>query len=242
MTDKPVLIVGAGISGLLLAQHLRHRGISFKIFDRHVDIDGNSFGWGLTILRSLPALRSLLPEDIFRRLPEAYVDRTAVGDGLARFPFFDLSTGELQASGSYPSMADGIRVSRQKFRRLLATDLEIQACPSVYSRVSPFQLGMDESQWGKAANHFATRDDGSVTVYFDDGSSTEGSLLVACEGRNSRIRRQLFPNQGDYQIPVGCVAATVYATADAVEPLRQLDPFFLQGTASNNDTLAYFSR
>jgi hypothetical protein len=243
MIDKPVLIVGAGISGLLLAQHLRHKGIPFKIFDRHVDINENGVGWGLTILWSLPALRSLLPEDIFNRLPEAYVDREAVGDGLvSRFPFFDLSTGELQASPPQPSMAEGVRVSRQKFRHLLATGLQIQVCPSAYSRVSPFQSGMDKSQWGKAANHFDTHNDGSVTVYFDDGTWTDGSLLVACEGRNSRIRQQLFPNQSNYQIPVGCVGATMYATADEVEPLRQLDPFFLQGTASHNDTFAYFSR
>ncbi|RKU49539.1 hypothetical protein DL546_009059 [Coniochaeta pulveracea] len=100
---------------------------------------------------------------------------------------------------------------------------------------------MDRSQWGKAANHFATHDDGTVTVYFDDGTSTEGSLLVSCEGRNSRIRRQLFPDHENYHIPVGCVGATMYATADEVEPLRQLDPFFLHGTASHNDAFAYFS-
>jgi flavin-dependent dehydrogenase len=127
--EKPILIVGAGVSGLLLAQYLRKTGVPFRIFERDADLTTRGLGWGLTLHWSLPALRSLLPQELVLRLPEAYVDRAAVEEGRAStFPFFDLSTGELKASTPKASESQRIRVTRERFRRLLATDLDIQAC------------------------------------------------------------------------------------------------------------------
>ena len=130
-TQKPILIIGAGISGLLLAQHLRKLGgpdkIPFRIFERDADLTTRGLGWGLTLHWSLPALRALLPEELLARLPEAYVDQKAVEEGRAsRFPFFDLSTGELKASTPDLPESARIRVTRDRFRRLLATGLEIE--------------------------------------------------------------------------------------------------------------------
>ncbi|KAB5523168.1 hypothetical protein GE09DRAFT_1043775 [Coniochaeta sp. 2T2.1] len=220
--SKPILIVGSGISGLILAQYLRKEGVPFRIFERDTDLATRGLGWGLTLHWSLPALRSLLPGDLVARLPEAYVDRVAVEEGRAStFPFFDLSTGELKASTPMASEDTRIRVSRDKFRRLLATGVDIQ--------------------WCKAANHIETQDDGSVSVLFDDGSVSQGSVVVACDGGNSRLRQQLFPEQENHQIPVGLIGLKLNVMPDDIEPVRQLDPYFLQGTASKNDSYVYFS-
>lgn len=129
MGDKPIFVLGAGISGLVLAQYLRKTGISFRIFDRDDGVATRGLGWALTLHWSLPALRSLLPDDLVQRIPETYVDRAAVAEGKAsRFPFFDLSTGDLKATTPTASTDTRIRVSREKFRRLLATGLDIQVC------------------------------------------------------------------------------------------------------------------
>jgi 2-polyprenyl-6-methoxyphenol hydroxylase-like FAD-dependent oxidoreductase len=128
---KPSLIIGAGVSGLLLAQHLRKTGtpVPVRIFERDADLDTRGLGWGLTLHWSLPALRALLPDDLVARLPEAYVDRAAVRAGRpSAFPFFDLSTGELKAKTPTASESLRIRVTRDRLRRLLATGLDIQAC------------------------------------------------------------------------------------------------------------------
>lgn len=130
--DQPVLIIGAGISGLLLAQSLSRHSIPFRVFERDTDLETRGVGWGLTLLWTLPALKALLPKSLFDRLPEAYVDREAVTQGLSSsFPFFELSTGELKASVPKAPEAERVRVTRQGLRVLLATgiDIEVRCSP-----------------------------------------------------------------------------------------------------------------
>lgn len=130
---KPVIIVGAGVSGLVLAQYLRQHGISFKIFERDSNWTYRGIGWGLTLHWALPALKSALSKDLFDRLSETYVDRPSAERGLLTyFPFYDLSTGERKFSLPQASNTERIRVTRDRFRRLLATDIDIQVLAARY--------------------------------------------------------------------------------------------------------------
>jgi 2-polyprenyl-6-methoxyphenol hydroxylase-like FAD-dependent oxidoreductase len=95
-------------------------------------------------------------------------------------------------------------------------------------------------QWNAAFSHFESGNE-DVTVYFDDGSSSIGKMLVACDGGSSRARRTLFPRHNSYTIPIRVMGLKVDYTVDQIKPLRKLDPFFLQGTASENNSYAYFS-
>lgn len=126
----PVLIIGAGISGLVLAQHLKQHDIPFLIFERDDNLTTRGVGWGLTLHWSLTSVESLIPTKLYARLPEAYVDRRAVDRGASsRFPFYDLSTGELKFATPKAPHSQRIRVTRGKLRRLLATGIDIQVCP-----------------------------------------------------------------------------------------------------------------
>lgn len=125
--ELPVLIIGAGISGLLLAQQLRQLNIPYQIFERDNDFSTRGSGWGLTLNWSLPALRKLLPDDLFSRIPDCYVDRAAVERGeSSTFPFFDLTTGEKKGASPQAGENERIRVTREGFRRILATGIDIQ--------------------------------------------------------------------------------------------------------------------
>jgi cation diffusion facilitator CzcD-associated flavoprotein CzcO len=138
-SDEPVLIIGAGISGLLLAQHLRARGVPFRLFERDLDLDTRGLGWGLTLHWSLPALRSLLGDELAGCLPDAYVDRRSVAAGeSSRFPFYDLATGQRENATPPATEAARIRVTRQGLRSLLATDLSIEV---------PFPLPQTLASW-----------------------------------------------------------------------------------------------
>lgn len=123
-----VLIIGAGISGLLLAQQLKREGISYRIFERDADLETRGAGWGLTLHWSLAALQSLLPSELAQRIcDESSVDRWADRRGEAsRFPFFDLDSGELKAQTPGAVKSARIRVTRQRLRKLLAEGIDVE--------------------------------------------------------------------------------------------------------------------
>lgn len=228
--NKPqVIIIGAGISGLLLAQYLRKGSIPFAIFERDKDFHTRGVGWGLTLHWSLPALRSLLPSELVDRLPETYVDREAVERGeVSTFPFYDLATGELKGRSPPAPESQRIRVTRERFRRLLAEGIEINWGRSY----TGYELSVDEV--GKEM----------VTVSFEDGTSCSGILLVGCDGGRSRVRLDMLgpgTEKDLHKIPVGVLGVKVDYTPERIQPLRELDPFFFQGTSSENDTFVYFS-
>jgi 2-polyprenyl-6-methoxyphenol hydroxylase-like FAD-dependent oxidoreductase len=125
-----ILIIGAGITGLVLAQSLRKRASqslptrTFTIYERDPDADFRGTGWGLTIHWALSDFTSLLPDYLIDRLPETFVDAEAVERGeTGNFLLFDLQTGE-ERYRVPPSKR--IRVSRERLRKLLMEGLDIQ--------------------------------------------------------------------------------------------------------------------
>ncbi|KAH8426430.1 FAD-dependent oxidoreductase [Aspergillus melleus] len=215
----PILIIGAGISGLILAQYLRRSGIAYQIFERDASIGARAGGWGLTLHWALPALYELLPEDVKAQLPETFVNKEAVSNGdKGRYQFFDLATGE--ALCSVPA-AERIRVSRSRFRQLLTSGVDVH--------------------WSKTLEDVQYHDD-SVTVRFEDGTSYRGSIVVACDGSRSRVRKSLYPsNYRNAPLPIQLLGATTRYSVEQAAAVRALDPFFFQGTHSKSNVYLYFS-
>jgi flavin-dependent dehydrogenase len=124
MSQSPVIIVGAGITGLILAQALIKQSIPVRIYERDPNPLHRGKGWGITIHWALDALLELLPQHIIDRLPEAYVDGEATRNGdNGNFLFFNLATGE--ALWQVPP-SKRIRMAREKFRRVLMDGVPIE--------------------------------------------------------------------------------------------------------------------
>jgi hypothetical protein len=124
MARQPhVLIVGAGITGVLLAQALKARKIAFSIYERDPNAHFRGPGWGLAIHWAKDTLLYLLPESLQDRLLEANVDPEGALKGeCGRFPLFDLASGQRL----FENLSDNrIRVSRERLRSLLMTGLDI---------------------------------------------------------------------------------------------------------------------
>ena len=124
MPQPKVLIIGAGVTGLVLAQALKQHNIDFEIFERDPDPYHRGKGWALYFHWILDDFLSLLPQHLVHRLPETYVDPAATARGeTGRFTFFDLSTGE--AKWQVPP-TKRLRLSREKLRRLLLDGINVK--------------------------------------------------------------------------------------------------------------------
>src|SRR3954464_8562917 len=72
---KPVLISGAGLGGLLLAQSLRSHSIPFKLYERDADGSSRSQGYRLRIsVDGLTALEQVLDPAHYARLRAGCTD------------------------------------------------------------------------------------------------------------------------------------------------------------------------
>lgn len=125
MSDKPhVLIIGAGMTGLLLAQKLKSHDIPFSIYERDPSADYRGAGWGLAIHWAVDVFLALLPQHLRDQVQQTNVDPDAHARGeIGRFPFFDLVTGETRFENVSEKR---IRLSRKRIRSLMFSDLDIQ--------------------------------------------------------------------------------------------------------------------
>lgn len=83
----------------------------------------------------------------------------------------------------------------------------------------------------------------AVGAHFADGTECRGRILFGCDGSHSSVRYRSGPPEifANHQIPVSMFGFTMQVTAAQAKPIRELDPFFLQGTASANDVFMYIS-
>ena len=71
---KPVIISGAGLVGLTLAQALQRDGIPFEIYERDSGMFSRYGGWAISLHWIIPALQTCLTPDAFTRLMALHND------------------------------------------------------------------------------------------------------------------------------------------------------------------------
>ncbi|KAJ5872922.1 uncharacterized protein N7529_005275 [Penicillium soppii] len=214
----PIIIVGAGMVGLTLAQALRKASIPYEVYERDTSYDTEKGrGWALTVHWALRALEECLPAEIFHRLQSIQVDPTL--DDSRRFCFIDLATG---APKYVIPPTKRHRVNRRLLGNLLGEGIDI-----TYSKsMSGFDVKGDE-----------------VEVTFADGTSTKGCMLVSTEGRNSKTRRLLLGERlgGLNPLPVCSIGATITMTPEQFAPIITIDPLLFQGTHPETGVYMWFS-
>ncbi|KAK3346027.1 hypothetical protein B0T25DRAFT_571189 [Lasiosphaeria hispida] len=166
-----VLIIGAGIGGLTLAQCLRKQGVTFEVFERDASASAKGQGYcvGLHDLEGL--FEDALPDDL-PPLADSFHLRPLP---LPSQAVFHLPTGRMLYVEDTPE-TPCLRVNRLRFRQLLSTGVDIN--------------------WGKKAAGIE-EDEEKVTVVFEDGTSATGDLVVGADGAFSGVRPYILqkPNE-----------------------------------------------
>ncbi|KAI1339723.1 FAD/NAD(P)-binding domain-containing protein [Xylariaceae sp. FL0016] len=165
-SNRPrVLIVGAGLGGLTLAQSLRKKGIPFEIFERDTDVASRSQGWAIGM------------HSIFDGLSTFSSDMPSLRECAHHLKPLNLNS---QICLYYRGMRVGVqdtpdtpclRANRLELRKWLATNVNIH--------------------WGKKLHSVEDREDKSV-LHFEDGTSASGDVIVGADGVQSNVREHLL--------------------------------------------------
>lgn len=199
--NSSVLIIGAGLGGLALAQGLVNAGIKAKVFDRDESPLSRPQGYRITIRSmGMNALTHLLSTEKMERLSLAKV--TNVGDGFTcadekMNPLFMVPTGQEAA----------VQMLRSELRNILQEGIDIQ--------------------WNKRLIKFEEIGD-TVVAYFEDGTQASGDILVGCDGGLSTVRG-LLPfvyktNLGSTPLVIDGTYASMGGQIDRTEEWETLLP------------------
>ncbi|CAA7261059.1 unnamed protein product [Cyclocybe aegerita] len=213
-SSKPtVIIVGAGLGGLTLAQSLRTAGIPYRLFERDSSEASRQQGWSLLLHECLPALRKIAPPSA---PPIECISVTYQTPYEDHFHMFNGHTKEVYLSFEGPVFADAankrdaysISASRSKFRAWLTHNLEVN--------------------WDHAFKGYEVLPSGRVKAYFENGVEVEGDILVGADGSQSKVRSQLFAGNpaGNAlnRLPHACVAGLVHLPRDKYLPHMKYGP------------------
>ncbi|CAK4033729.1 FAD binding domain-containing isoform 1 [Lecanosticta acicola] len=167
-----VLIIGAGTTGLLLAQGLKKANIKATVFERDTSdyYQNRERDWGMSLHWGTEAINTVLPPELQARIKEAATDPfwDPPDGGCLTLPQFAGHTGELL--NVTPMPRGSLRVRRKGLRKLFSEGIEIN--------------------YGKRLESIVKSDAG-VTAAFEDNSQATGSLLIGCDGNSSRVRELL---------------------------------------------------
>ncbi len=163
-----VIVIGAGLGGLTLAQGLRREGIDVVVYERD-GAQGRRQGVSLHFDdRAMTALRACLPPEHL-----AMAEATMGGPREQTLVMSEVD-GELAVTGT-TGPRPGRQVHRPLLRAVLLTGLA------------------DAVRFGMEFTRFELRPDGTVQAWFADGSTDIADVLVGADGVGSAVRRQYLP-------------------------------------------------
>ena len=204
-TEKklPVLIVGAGIGGLCLAQGLRKAGVDVMVLEKDQSESYRPQGYRLKLeADAAEALRESLPVDVYEAF-EASCAISTFGES-----DFEPITGSCIRSrvGGGLAGSQGLRatytVDRAVFRRMLMSGIE------------------DAIVFGKELTSFkesVKEGTSSVIAHFRDGTHAEGRFLVGADGSRSVVRRQHLPSHKIVDTGAVCIYGKTNITPSLLE-------------------------
>lgn len=164
---KTILIIGAGLGGLALAQLIQKESsslIKVIVFERDAEVDSREQGYFITLYPMGIDVLKLIPniDDIFEHPSTKSYDQHQL----------KLADKSLNTTLDWTSSSIKI-VDRSLLRQNLLKNVDVR--------------------WNKRFMSYKVFED-SVEAYFEDGSVVKGTILIGCDGAKSFVRSQLVPD------------------------------------------------
>ncbi|TVY76885.1 putative FAD-linked oxidoreductase [Fusarium oxysporum f. sp. cubense] len=212
-----VLIIGAGVGGLTLAQGLHKAGIEVLVTERQTEKAESLAGYGLHIDRNgRHALRSCLPLSNWTRL------QTVLSSAGTQLFFRDTQfrvlaeKDDAKLSGEPALAVERSAVGRLELRDVLLDGLDSASCSLV--------------QWGRTFVRYEQLTDGLLRAHFSDGTWEDCDLLVGADGPKSPVRRQYMPDLDRLDLGIRAIAGRYILDDQRIQKL----PKELTSGALNN--------
>src|SRR5262249_2621585 len=199
-----VVIVGAGVGGLTLAQGLKKAGVSVAVYERDRAPTERVQGYRVHINPTgSVALHECLPPHLF----DVFVRTCGKPSNGIRFL---TERGKVLLALNAPEGLDAIAqhrsVSRITLRQVLLSGLE------------------GVVHFGKAFVRYEESPTGRIVAHFEDGTTAFGDVLVAADGGASRVRRQFLPQAERIDTGILGIAGKVFLNE---QTRRRIAPEFL---------------
>lgn len=177
MTQKPILIAGAGPSSLLLGQSLSRSNTPFKIFERDASLAFRGQGYRLRLSNEgLDAIEAVLGPS-WQKFYDRCGKTSGSGTGLV---VLNSRTAERIEQPGNP-IAGGLKSRDDKVVGIARGEMR-----------NAFFEGIEHAvQFNKHVKSYELVDDGVRAVFADGTKSETGSLLVAGDGVKSTIAAQV---------------------------------------------------
>ncbi len=180
MSDKDIVIIGAGIGGLTLGLRLHQAGIPCRIYEIAPEI--KPLGVGISLLPH--ATKNLAELGLLQDLTDVAITTSKIAyyNRFGQLIYNDPSG--LHAGYQWPQFC------------IHRGDLQMVLLKAFVARAGAGRV---------VTNHRCTgveQDAGGATAHFEHGATNEklpsqrGSIVVSCEGIHSVIRKKFFPNEG----------------------------------------------
>lgn len=201
MPPLHVLIAGGGIGGLCLAQGLRKAGISCAVYDSAPGIVRAGYRLHMNGAGGR-ALQQCLPENLF----ELYMQTSRSTPRREVAVMLDPQGRELGTRAHIGPPNDPVRPHTAVNRRTLRQIMSVGLDDIVHFNHTVTGFEADEEQ---------------VRLLFEDGTSVTGDVLVAADGINSAVRRQLLPEVATIDTGIRGLYTTAPLTDDLATSLPE---------------------
>ncbi|KAK1815436.1 hypothetical protein LTR12_010154 [Friedmanniomyces endolithicus] len=187
---KPILICGAGLASLLLAQLLLQAKIPFLVFERDAGVSFRAQGYRLRLSREcLDALEAGLTPDRWQKFWDTCGKTAGAG-----FAALDAITGEdVTEARKYEGAAAPRRDDEAKGGKmdLSSRDGKIVGIARGEMR-EQFMIGCEDFiRWSHHVAGYELTDSGVRALFADGSKSEEGEMLVGGEGIYSKVAKQV---------------------------------------------------